>query len=241
MRIYGTQAGTYYFLNDHLGTPRIIIDESGQIVWQAAYLPFGKAQVTTETVENHFRLPGQYFDEESGLHYYWHRYYDPKTGRYLTPDPIGLEGGINLFVYVQNDPVNFVDPDGLIFGSVASKILGPLLGKTSQEAAVAGMMSDGAISLALEASDNSVALPGVLGYASDALQIHGGYQLGLLGTTIAAQGAAGVALPAILSGGGGVLIGLGINHLYDRISGQSLGADIYDWTHPEKTTGKPCK
>ena len=66
-------------------------------------------------------------------------------------------------------------------------------------------------------------------------------QLGLLGTTIAAQGTAGVAFPAILSGGGGVLIGLGINHLYERISGQSFGADFYDWMHPEKTTEKPCK
>jgi RHS repeat-associated protein len=63
----------------------------------------------------YLRFPGQYFDEETRLHYNWHRYYDPSTGRYLTPDPIGLGGGINPYVYVQNDPVNLVDPEGLFW------------------------------------------------------------------------------------------------------------------------------
>jgi RHS repeat-associated protein len=116
MVVYGANAGTYYFINDHLGTPQQLVDGTGAVVWQAAYLPYGKAQVLVEDVVNNLRFPGQYYDEETGLHYNWHRYYDPATGRYLTPDPIGLEGGVNLYAYVQNNPVNFVDPWGLFPG-----------------------------------------------------------------------------------------------------------------------------
>ncbi len=60
-------------------------------------------------------LPGQYFDAESGLHYNYHRYYDPSIGRYITPDPIGLAGlDPNIYGYVQNNPINLIDPLGLL-------------------------------------------------------------------------------------------------------------------------------
>ncbi|RJP74812.1 MAG: RHS repeat-associated core domain-containing protein [Desulfobacteraceae bacterium] len=57
--------------------------------------------------------PGQYYDSETGLHYNYYRYYDPSVGRYLTPDPIGLAGGINLYAYALNNPTNLIDFYGL--------------------------------------------------------------------------------------------------------------------------------
>ncbi|MFH2065198.1 MAG: RHS repeat-associated core domain-containing protein [Pseudomonadota bacterium] len=105
----------YYYHNDHLGTPQMLTNSAGVIVWSADYDPFGKAQVSaSSTIENNMRFPGQYYDAETGLHYNYYRYYDPSIGRYLTPDPIGLAGGINLYVYVGGNPVNFVDPYGLV-------------------------------------------------------------------------------------------------------------------------------
>lgn len=115
----GMQPAIYYFHNDHLGTPLKLTDENGTVVWRADYTPFGKASIDDDpdgdgqAVEINFRPAGQYFDSETGLHYNYHRYYDPQLGRYLRTDPIGLAGGVNPYVYVFNNPVNLVDPYGL--------------------------------------------------------------------------------------------------------------------------------
>ncbi|MFC1591885.1 RHS repeat-associated core domain-containing protein [Thermodesulfobacteriota bacterium] len=123
----GSTDTCYYYHNDHLGTPIALTDQNGAVVWNAAYTPFGQALVTTAAVKNNFRFPGQYYDEETGLHYNYFRYYDPVVGRYLRADPIGLDGGINLFSYIANNPLGYADPYGLYVvcvggGAYASKL-----------------------------------------------------------------------------------------------------------------------
>ena len=104
----------FFYINDHLGFPTIVTDDSGTVVWEAYHLPFGDTSIhPSSSITNNFRFPGQIEDPETGFHYNYHRYYDPHTGRYLTPDPIGLAGGINLYAYVENNPVNETDPLGL--------------------------------------------------------------------------------------------------------------------------------
>jgi RHS repeat-associated protein len=87
-------------------------DSSGAVVWAADYKPFGEATVTTSTITNNLRFPGQYFDADTGLSYNYYRDYNPITGRYIEADPIGLEGGINLFTYAEGSPLTRTDPSG---------------------------------------------------------------------------------------------------------------------------------
>lgn len=103
----------YYIHNDHLNTPRVLTDQGQNVVWAANYTPFGLAITTTDVIENNLRFPGQYFDEETGFHYNYNRTYDPSLGRYLQSDPIGLEGGINTYGYVYQNPLIYTDPYGL--------------------------------------------------------------------------------------------------------------------------------
>ncbi|MGD8843270.1 MAG: RHS repeat-associated core domain-containing protein [Gammaproteobacteria bacterium] len=112
------QAETLYVHNDHLGTPRALTDEAGTTVWRAEYDPFGEATVDEDPdgdgvlVAFSGRFPGQYYDQETGLHYNYLRYYDPATGRYITSDPIGLNGGLNTYLYGDANPLRYIDPTG---------------------------------------------------------------------------------------------------------------------------------
>ncbi|MCC6158460.1 MAG: RHS domain-containing protein, partial [Deltaproteobacteria bacterium] len=135
----GGEYDVYYIHTDHRGAPVFLTDESADVVWTTEYDPFGNALcdwgrvhqdatgrtecvpndwVSGERVEMNLRLPGQYYDEESGLHYNWHRYYDPKIGRYLTPDSYILS--VNKYIYAHNNPLLYVDFEGSHPAAVAA-------------------------------------------------------------------------------------------------------------------------
>lgn len=128
----------YFIHNDHLGTPQVVTDESQTVVWEGNKKPFGETEEITATIVQQTRFPGQYFDEESELYYNYYRDYDPSLGRYIQSDPIGTtydfsdprlqlaiqhsipvntsvgSYGLNhLYGYVDQNPLNYIDPFGL--------------------------------------------------------------------------------------------------------------------------------
>ena len=111
-------AGAYVVQADHLNTPRAILGAGNVSAWTWNSDAFGTTAAnekpsTLATFNYNLRFPGKYYDKESALHYNYFRDYNPKTGRYIESDPIGLAGGINTFAYVDNDPLNSYDPYGL--------------------------------------------------------------------------------------------------------------------------------
>ncbi|EPO5361178.1 RHS repeat-associated core domain-containing protein, partial [Escherichia coli] len=99
---------------DHRGLPLALVSTEGATEWCAEYDEWGNLlnEENPHQLQQLIRLPGQQYDEESGLYYNRHRYYDPLQGRYITQDPIGLKGGWNFYQYPLN-PVQYIDPLGL--------------------------------------------------------------------------------------------------------------------------------
>jgi len=105
-----------YVHADGLGAPRAVTDSSGVTVWQWTYQanPFGERGASTASMALNLRYLGQYLDTESGLAYNVNRDYDSKTGRYAQSDPLGLDGGLTTYLYVNGNPLAASDPLGLI-------------------------------------------------------------------------------------------------------------------------------
>jgi RHS repeat-associated protein len=114
----------YSYHCDHRGVPTRITDDGGIVVWAATFTAFGDAVTRRSDIDNLIRLPGQWHDTETGLHYNRFRYYSPMLGRYLTRDPIGLMGGPNLYAYADNDPINRADAFGLWWKEALSVVAG---------------------------------------------------------------------------------------------------------------------
>ena len=112
-----------YLHTDHLGAVRRASDSDFNLanrqVWSWESDAFGMAAPLQDPDGNgvptviNLRFPGQYYDAESGLHYNGNRYYDPKMGRYISSDPIGLSGGMNTYAYAKSNPLSYIDPQGL--------------------------------------------------------------------------------------------------------------------------------
>src|SRR5262249_13787061 len=104
-------------VTSHVSMPYELLDERGSLSWFGDYDSF--AQLITEDGGAHgpqpLRLPGQHHDPESGLYYNGARYYDPEVGRFISPDPLALHGGLNTYRYAPN-AINWIDPSGLRCG-----------------------------------------------------------------------------------------------------------------------------
>ncbi|WP_244132827.1 DUF6531 domain-containing protein [Burkholderia sp. BCC0397] len=115
-----TDDGLYPVLTDQIGLPKAVFDEHGRPVWKAAYSVWGKLlpakraanDAHNTPIDTTLRFPGQWADDETGLSYNFNRYYDPESGSYLSPDPIGLMGGLRTQGYVHK-PDGWIDPLGL--------------------------------------------------------------------------------------------------------------------------------
>ena len=109
---------TYRIFADQIDTPRVITDNTNTALWAWDSKPFGETQPDEDvnkdgtSLSYNLRFPGQYYDQETGKHYNFNRDYDPVTGRYIQSDPIGLDGGMNLYGYVEGKPLNSMDTNG---------------------------------------------------------------------------------------------------------------------------------
>ena len=164
--VHQPQRTVYTVQTDHLGSSFQVRTLDGTVVWRWESEAFGKTAPNEDAdgdgnkLTLNLRFPGQYYDRESGLHYNWNRYYSPRLGRYLSPDPIGLSGGLNGYGYANQNPLSFTDPLGLmgsrgyipgrnpgstvsVFGCLIGCVSSPLDGSTGSQASMEPTLGGG--------------------------------------------------------------------------------------------------
>lgn len=104
----------YSYLYDGKGNVVSVLDSAGTEVAQYRYNSFGKLVAQTGSLDQPFQFSTKRYDSQTGLNYYGYRFYNPAIERWMNRDPLGEEGGVNLYAFVQNNPVNWVDPNGEI-------------------------------------------------------------------------------------------------------------------------------
>jgi len=129
------QSAGQNYLYDGLGSVTGLANSSGAKSATYGYDVFGALRFKSGTAANanNYLFTGRELDPESALYNYRNRYYNPSVGRFLTKDPIGLEGGVNEYLYAMADPVNNIDPNGLLRlpKRVRNAVLGVLVGIAS--------------------------------------------------------------------------------------------------------------
>jgi RHS repeat-associated protein len=119
-----TGAGWFDYVTTPVGTPTELVDDVGHVGWAATISALGQLEDERATrTDTPLRMPGQYADDETGLHYNRFRYYDPELGRYISPDPISIEGGLNEWAYARN-PNGYSDPLGWRNGALLEAAMG---------------------------------------------------------------------------------------------------------------------
>ncbi len=232
---------TYYFQRNLLGDVIGIYNTSGTKVSGYAYDAWGNCTITLNTngiaTKNPIRYRGYYYDEVSGLYYLNARYYSPTWRRFISPDDtayleLGTPNGINLYIYCNNDPVNYADPSGciaistIIIGCLAAFAVGSAVSAVSQglqygwnEISVGQALIDGpfaAASVALAATG----IPFIASVGVGAAMGFGQYAIGAAfhNEAMTLQGAI---ISTVLGGIGGAVSGAGAKNL-------STLASIYD-------------